>query len=132
VNDFILHARLEADTAFVCDWPLCRVLLMNDARFPWLILVPRVGGVEEVFDLGSKARASLIEEIARAGTALKQWADARKINVGTLGNMVPQLHIHVVARTPGDAAWPDPVWGTGTPEPYDDLTERVERLRRAL
>lgn len=116
---FELHLRLAADTAFVADWPLSRVLLMNDARYPWLIFVPRRDGLTELHDLDAQARSELIEEIARASSALKSLTGAAKINVGALGNLVPQLHIHVVARKPGDAAWPGPVWGQGVAMPYE-------------
>ncbi len=117
-SDFALHPRLAADTTFVADWPLARVLLMDDARHPWLILVPRRAGATEIFDLDAADRAVLIEEISRAGEGLKNLTGAAKINVGALGNLVAQLHVHIVARNIGDAAWPGPVWGQGTTEPY--------------
>ena len=134
MESFLLHERLAADTAFVADWGLSRVLLMNDARYPWLILVPRHAGLSELHDLAQAERMALIEEIARAGAALKVLADAVKINVGALGNLVPQLHVHVVARRPGDAAWPGPVWGQGTAEPYQTgaRDEFIARLRSVL
>jgi diadenosine tetraphosphate (Ap4A) HIT family hydrolase len=117
---FALHPRLEADTVFVADWGLSRVLLMNDARYPWLILVPRVADAVEIFDLFHTDRALLMEEITRASQTLKSVSGAQKINIGALGNLVPQLHVHVVARSAGDAAWPGPVWGQGTAVPYDE------------
>jgi diadenosine tetraphosphate (Ap4A) HIT family hydrolase len=132
--DFALHPRLRADTEFVADWSLSRVLAMNDARYPWLILVPRRPDLTELHDLDTSARATLTEETARAGARLKALTGAAKINLGALGNLVPQLHIHVVARNPGDAAWPGPVWGQGAPTPYETaaLAAFVARLRRAL
>jgi diadenosine tetraphosphate (Ap4A) HIT family hydrolase len=117
--DFVLHARLAADTVFVANWPLSRVLLMNDARFPWLILVPRRADVGELFQLSQKDRQELTEEMARASTKLKSITGAAKINIGALGNLVPQLHVHIVARNPEDAAWPGPVWGHGMPVAYE-------------
>jgi diadenosine tetraphosphate (Ap4A) HIT family hydrolase len=90
---------------------------MNDARYPWVILVPRRAGAVEIFDLDAADRALLVEEIAAVARVLKEGG-ARKINIGALGNLVPQLHVHVVARAPGDAAWPGPVWGKGVAEPY--------------
>lgn len=116
------------------DWPLSRVLLMNDARYPWLILVPRREGLTELHDLDAQARGVLIEEIARAGHALKSLAGAAKINTGALGNLVPQLHIHVVARKPGDAAWPGPVWGQGAVAPYEPAAREtmLKELARSL
>ena len=116
--EFDLHSRLAADTAFVADWKLCRVLLMNDARYPWLILVPRRNDVTEIFELAPEDREMLMAEIALVSERLKHFTHAAKINVGALGNLVPQLHTHIVARNPGDAAWPGPVWGHGRAEPY--------------
>lgn len=131
---FSLDFRLAADTLPVGDFTLCRVLLMNDSRFPWLILVPRRADLSEIFDLAAPERAVLIEEAAQAGEKLKAFAVAEKINIGALGNMVPQLHLHVVARRPGDAAWPGPVWGAGKASPYapEASAKLVEDLRRAL
>jgi diadenosine tetraphosphate (Ap4A) HIT family hydrolase len=116
--DFTLDPRLAADTAFVADWPLSRVLLMNDARYPWLILVPRRADVTELFDLTAADQQVLSGEIARAARTLKALTTAAKVNLGALGNMVPQLHIHIVARNPGDPAWPGPVWGHSPAMPY--------------
>ena len=117
--DFDLHPQLEADTETLVDWPLSRVLLMNDRRFPWLILVPRVRQASEVFDLPESQRAQLWSEVDFAASKLKSETGALKINVGALGNVVRQLHIHVVARNEGDGAWPGPVWGSGTRVPYE-------------
>lgn len=119
MTDFVLHERLAADAVFVTNWPLTRVLLMNDARFSWLILVPRRTDVTELFQLSQKERQELMEEIAQASKKLKAITGAAKINVGALGNMVPQLHVHVVARNPDDAAWPGPVWGHGAAVAYE-------------
>jgi len=115
---FALDARLAADTAALGDWPLCRVLAMRDARYPWLVLVPRRDGAVELTDLTPQDRAALIEEVARAADALNAETRADKINVGALGNVVAQLHVHVVARRRGDFAWPGPVWGNGASLPY--------------
>lgn len=134
MSEFLLHPRLEADTVFIADWPLSRVLAMNDARYSWLVLVPRRGELTEIHDLSAAERATLIEEIARASAMLKSLTGAAKINVGALGNLVPQLHIHIVARNPGDFAWPGPVWGQGAAQPYDASAQAafVARLRAAL
>jgi diadenosine tetraphosphate (Ap4A) HIT family hydrolase len=131
---FTLHPQLADDTVPVADWALSRVLLMNDARFPWLILVPRRAGLSELFDLKHAERMVLAEELNRASIGLKTIFKAKKINVGALGNKVPQLHVHVVARSEADAAWPGPVWGSGDAVVYqhkerDDL---VVRLRAGL
>ncbi|MQA66237.1 MAG: HIT domain-containing protein [Alphaproteobacteria bacterium] len=117
---FRLDPRLAADTLPVGAFALSRVRLMNDAHFPWLVLVPARAGLQELTDLAPADRATLMEEIAAASRALRAVARPDKINVGVLGNIVAQLHVHVVARRRGDAAWPGPVWGAGTPEPYDD------------
>ena len=132
--DFILHDRLAADSVALGDARLSSVRLMNDRRYPWLILVPRRAGLREIHELGVADRALLIEEAALAGQALQAATGAPKINVGALGNLVPQLHVHVVARSPGDPAWPGPVWGHGRPEPYAaaDLAVECAHLQQVL
>ena len=115
---FMLHPKLEADTHFAADWPLCRVLLMEDARYFWLVLVPRLAGVTEITELSMADRATLMEEAARAGRIILE-AGAAKLNLGVLGNIVPPLHLHVLGRHPGDPAWPGPVWGHSPAIPYD-------------
>jgi diadenosine tetraphosphate (Ap4A) HIT family hydrolase len=135
---FVLHPRLAADTAVIADWSLSRVLLMNDKRFPWIMLVPRRPDVSELFDLDENARTHLMGEISRVGQSLKSWAKARngcdKINVGLIGNMVPQLHVHVVARTKTDGAWPGTVWAAGPAVSYGaaELQRIAAELRDAL
>jgi diadenosine tetraphosphate (Ap4A) HIT family hydrolase len=131
---FTLHPQLQADTVLVADWALSRVLLMNDARFPWLILVPRRAGLSELFDLKHAERMVLSDELNRASVGLKTLTKARKINVGALGNLVPQLHLHVVARTESDAAWPGPVWGNGEAIPYrpEACQALIARLTESL
>jgi diadenosine tetraphosphate (Ap4A) HIT family hydrolase len=116
---FILDARLQDDAVFVGEMPLSRVLLMNDRRFPWAVLVPRRAGVAEFHDLAAADRAALAEEIAALSAALQKLTRAGKMNVGALGNIVRQLHIHVVARHDNDGAWPGPVWGAGERRPYE-------------
>ena len=131
---FTLDPRLAADAAHVCDLPLCRVLLMNDARFPWLILVPRLPDLAEINDLAASERGTLMEEIATCANILREVAPSDKINVGALGNIVRQLHVHVVARVEGDAAWPGPVWSSGAAKPYDDNWRQgmIDALRTRL
>ena len=123
--DFALDRQLAADTHLVEDWPLSRVLLMDDARFPWLILVPRRAGAVEIHDLSPADRALLIEEIARASRALTTLHQPRKINVAALGNAVRQLHVHVIARQADDAAAGGLVWNAGKATRRVD----VERVR---
>jgi diadenosine tetraphosphate (Ap4A) HIT family hydrolase len=127
---FTLDARLAADTVPVAGLALCRVLLMNDARFPWLILVPARPGLDALHRLAAEDAAVLFDEIGRAAGALEAVCAPDRINVGALGNIVRQLHVHVVARRAGDAAWPGPVWGTGTPEPY--APDALEAMRTRL
>jgi diadenosine tetraphosphate (Ap4A) HIT family hydrolase len=129
-----LHPTLARDTVEVARLPLCRVLLMKDRRFPWLILVPERESAREIHELPAADRAELIEEIARAGEVLERLFRPDKLNVGALGNVVPQLHVHVVARFAADPAWPGPVWGSGAAVPYadDELEERRKRLAAGL
>ena len=117
-SGFALHDTLAADTVEVARWPLCRVLLMQDSRYPWLILVPAQPGLTELHDLSASDQSVLMAEITSASEALVTLHAPDKINVGALGNMVPQLHIHVIARFRGDDAWPGPVWGAHPPAPY--------------
>lgn len=134
MDTFHLHPQLAADTSLIADWGLSRVLLMNDARFPWIILVPRRAGLSEIQDLKHAERMVLIEEINRAGEGLKKMTAAKKINTAALGNMVPQLHVHVIARQENDAAWPKPVWSVGSAVAYeqDIKAALIEKLRAAL
>lgn len=134
MTGFSLHPRLAADTHHVGDLALSSVLLMDDARYPWLILVPRRPELSEIVDLPAAERAVLIEEIAIASRALRDVAGAEKLNVGAIGNVVPQLHVHVVARFAADPEWPAPVWGRGTPVPYDaaECSARVALLAVSL
>jgi diadenosine tetraphosphate (Ap4A) HIT family hydrolase len=113
---------------------LSLVLLMKARQWPWLILVPRRPDIREIHDLDRSDRGRLIEEIARAGRALQTLYRPDKINVGALGNIVPQLHVHVIARFTSDPAWPRPVWGAVAPEPYDadGQAHRMAELRAAL
>ncbi len=118
MTGFSLAPRLEADSIFLTDWPLCQLRLMDDARFPWLILVPRRTGLEEWIELSVPDQALLAAEITRAGRGLEQMFKPTKLNVGALGNIVRQMHVHVIARFETDAAWPGPVWGQGQRIPY--------------
>lgn len=132
--DFVLDTRLQQDSVDVGNLGLCNVRLMNDARFPWLILVPRVADIIEVHDLANGAQAQLWREVTDTGRVLTRLYDADKLNVGALGNLVPQLHVHVIARNDGDSAWPGPVWGQGTPRPYARraMDDELDRLRSSL
>ena len=127
---FELDPRLATDTFLVGETPLSQVLLMNDARYPWLILVPRRGDITEPFALSEADQAQLWQESMRLGQAMKAHFAADKINIATLGNQVAQLHVHHIARFHVDAAWPGPVWGVGSAVPYDEAV--VEQLTHDL
>lgn len=129
---FTLHDRLKQDTFPVAQLTLCDVLLMDDKRFPWLILVPREEDIREITDLGQPERLLLMEEIAEASKLLQHLTHAHKMNVAALGNMVPQLHIHVIARFAEDAAWPNPVWGSGREQYTAEEAERYIAQLHAL
>lgn len=132
--EFELHPRLAADTVPVCAWPLCEVLLLNDANYPWLVLVPARADLRDFHDLSPDDMVTAGREISRASEALVELFAPDKVNVAALGNMVPQLHIHVVARFADDAAWPNPIWGVVPARTYetDALGARLDELRRAF
>ncbi|MGS1119517.1 HIT domain-containing protein [Rhodanobacter sp. UC4436_H3] len=131
---FTLDPRLAADTRLLASLPLCDVRLMDDARYGWLVLVPRRDGLVEIADLDEGEQATLWHEVNRAAAALRAAMPCDKLNLGALGNIVRQLHVHVVARREGDAGWPGPVWGHGQREPCAEavLHERMTTLRQAL
>ncbi len=133
-DQFALDPRLAADTVAVTRLPLCEVRLMNDARFAWLVLVPRRFDMVEISDLSDTERVTLWHEAMLTGAALRASFPCDKLNLGVLGNIVRQLHVHVLARCAGDAAWPGPVWGHGSALPYAPtiLSARVNALRQAL
>ena len=130
MDDFVLDPRIQDESLQVADLPLSVVRLMRDANYPWLVLVPRVAGASEIIDLDLAQRAELMNEIALASQALRREVPTDKLNVASLGNVVPQLHVHVIARTRSDAAWPRPVWGAVAPEPY--RAGEAETLAAAL
>jgi diadenosine tetraphosphate (Ap4A) HIT family hydrolase len=128
---FEVAERIEADSVWIVELALCQVRLMDDRRFPWLLLLPRKPGLEEWTELDDAELAKLSVEIKHAGAALGAVSAFDKLNVGALGNIVRQMHVHVIGRSVGDAAWPGPVWGQGTREPYsaaerDALASRLQ------
>ncbi|MEO8803625.1 MAG: HIT domain-containing protein [Rudaea sp.] len=131
---FALDPRLAADTLPIGDLGLSRVLLMNDARFPWLILVPRRADVREVIDLTEADQQRLLQEIAQCSQVLRAMTRPDKLNIAALGNVVAQLHVHVIARFKTDVAWPRPVWGVGSGQVYSaaELSTRMSALHAAL
>ncbi|MCX5496911.1 HIT domain-containing protein [Kaistia dalseonensis] len=118
---FALAAPIENDSIFLTDWTLCQVRLMDDSRYPWLLLLPRRPGLVEWTELDAADLATLALEIRRAGNALGAAAPFDKLNVAALGNIVRQMHVHVVGRSVGDPAWPGPVWGHGARLPYGTI-----------
>lgn len=131
---FELHPRLASDTLNVCSLRLSQVLLMNDARYPWIILVPARPELVELHDLDADDYRLLNGEIREVSQRVAALFKAHKMNVAALGNMVPQLHVHLIARQPDDAAWPAPVWGNGDAVAYEEdaATARVNQIREAL
>ena len=129
-----LHPQLARDTISIGDLALSRVFVVNDANWPWLLLVPRRAGVSEIIDLDEVAQAQLMTEIARVARALKSVTTCDKLNIAALGNVVPQLHVHVIARRVGDAGWPKPIWGAAAAVPVDkdDLDQFIAAIRRKI
>ncbi|MGE3145546.1 MAG: HIT domain-containing protein [Pseudorhodoplanes sp.] len=131
---FVLHPQLARDTVLLGELVLCRVLIVNDANYPWLMLVPRRADIVEIIDLDEVERAQLMTEIALVGGTLKQVTQCDKLNVAALGNVVPQLHVHLIARRKTDVAWPKPVWGAAQAVPVDpvNLDLFVRAMREKL
>ncbi|MCY1401390.1 HIT domain protein [compost metagenome] len=131
---FVLDSRLQQDTLPIGDFPLSRLLLMNDAQYPWFILVPRREDVSELFQLDPADQQVLWREATSLAEVLKDTFNADKMNVANLGNVVSQLHVHVIVRRRDDAAWPAPVWGRHPARPYtaEELLVIREKLRMAL
>lgn len=135
-SDFKADPAFDTGSVVVCHWSLCEVRLQDDARFPWLILIPRLTGLRELEDLTAPDRAAMMDEIVRAGHLVRTLGEAadrpvQKLNVGAIGNVTEQLHVHVVGRRHDDGLWPDPVWGRGAALPHgaDGLQAAVSRLR---
>ncbi|KTF11684.1 HIT domain-containing protein [Pseudoalteromonas sp. H105] len=125
--EFVLAPELARDCIDVADWPLCKVLLMNDSQYPWFILVPRKAGLKESIDLTESEQVLLMQESAKLSHLLRAVFSPDKLNVAALGNMVPQLHIHHIVRFKNDVAWPAPVWGKHSAVPYEDA--QLEKLK---
>lgn len=134
MTDFTLDPRLAADSAFIADGPLSQVRLIDDTRFPWLVLVPRVNGASEWLELDGGQQRLLLAEINQIGQLIRAQPGVQKLNIGALGNIVRQLHIHLVGRHDGDAAWPGPVWGHGHMIRHEPaaLVDEIERWRQRL
>lgn len=131
---FQLHERLAADTHSLGRSRLCEILLMNDRTWPWIILVPAVPDIREIYQLGKEQQQRLLEESSTLSQGMMEIFGGDKMNVAALGNMVPQLHLHHIVRFEGDPAWPGPVWGKQPPVPYEDgeLEQIKEKLKPLL
>ena len=132
--DFELHPQLVLDTVFIARLELCDVLLQKDANYPWLNLVPRVVNAREIHTLATEQQQQLLEEISFVSEKFERLTGAYKLNVANIGNMVPQMHIHIVARFEDDVAWPAPIWGAKPRKPYevDELDRLVAKLQEAF
>jgi diadenosine tetraphosphate (Ap4A) HIT family hydrolase len=138
MTDFKADPAFEAGSVFAVDWPLCQVRLQDDARFPWLILLPRVEGAVELDDLSREQRMALLDEVVRAGEVVRVLAEAAgrpvdKLNTAALGNVTRQLHVHVVGRRRDDGLWPDPIWGRpgAVRQSENDLAALLRAIREA-
>ena len=131
---FTLDARLEQDTWLIGDLPLCRLLLSNDSNYPWFILVPRREGISELFQLDDSDQQLMWRETTELARVLNELFGAHKMNVATLGNVVSQMHMHVIVRYQTDAAWPAPVWGKIPAKPYAEaqVSEMRSKLKQAF
>lgn len=134
MTEFVLDPRLATDSVFIADGPLSQIRLINDARFPWIVLVPRIEGASEWLELDGNQQRLLLAEINLVGNLVRAEPGVQKLNIGALGNVVRQLHVHLVGRREHDAAWPGPVWGNGSAERFtaQALAERIEAWRQRL
>ena len=134
MTEFKADAAFEAGSVFAVDWPLCQVRFQDDARFPWLLLVPRVPAACEWIDLDGGQQRLLLAEINQVGKLVRAEPGVEKLNIGALGNVVRQFHVHLVGRHTGDPAWPGPVWGNGTALrfPAAEREARIEAWRQRL
>lgn len=130
MSEFELDGRIARDSDLIATLDLCQLRIQNDSRWPWLVMVPQRADMTEIFELSEADQALLSAEVNHVAAALKAITGATKINVGALGNIVRQLHVHVIARFEGDANWPGPIWGYGSAEPYD--SEKRQALVNTL
>lgn len=131
---FELHPQLAADGIVIGDFPLSRLLLLNDSQYPWFVLVPRRQGITEMFELSEADQLQLHQEVMTLGRGLKHAFAADKMNIAALGNMVSQLHVHIIVRYRDDPAWPAPIWGKSPAVPYseDARQQRLDKLKPLL
>jgi len=131
---FVLDSRIEKDSVHIIDLELCQVRLQNDQRYPWLVLLPKVADLTEVHELSEQQQNQLMKESSRLAQVLKTVTGSKKINVANLGNVVAQLHWHIVARFESDDTWPGPIWGIGKAKPYSQaqMMEFIETIKAEL
>ncbi len=131
MTNFVIDPRLEAESEYVCDLELCRIFLKKDSEVPWIILVPRKESCVEITDLVDHERAKLMDEIHKSSLVLKKLFNFHKLNIATLGNIVSQLHVHVIGRSHADRAWPNPIWGTSAKGDWrsSDIYAQYDNLR---
>lgn len=131
---FVLHPKLATDSTYVCDLPVSQVRLSHNAAFPWLILIPRYADLSEIIDLEVSLQQQLWQEIARSSQIMRDLFQPTKLNVANLGNVVSQLHIHVIARFNSDPAWPNPVWNSQITTSYSavEQQQRIMQLNKAF
>ena len=134
INEFKLNSRLLEESTFVTKLTLSQVRLNHDSRFPWLILVPEIAGLKELHEIPEEHQTIVHKEMNFCSTVLQKFTSADKMNVAALGNLVPQLHIHVIARKHNDSAWPQPVWSAGDAKPYEkeSLVKLADELKERL
>jgi diadenosine tetraphosphate (Ap4A) HIT family hydrolase len=132
MTHFYLDERLAADSLPLCQTEMSLLRVSRDARFPWLILIPQRAGLADLVDLAPDDETRVMADVRAASLALRQATGCDKLNVASLGNMVRQLHVHIVARFEGDAAWPGPIWGVGEAEPLDALPDWALDVRASL
>jgi diadenosine tetraphosphate (Ap4A) HIT family hydrolase len=134
MTNFILHPQLEKDSVLVTELVLCSVRLINDANYPWLILVPRIANISDIIDLNAGQQQMLWQESALVSRVLKYLFTPDKLNIAALGNMVPQLHLHHIARYQNDVSWPKPIWGQVPSKVYsgEQLMQRIELIKTEI
>ncbi len=130
MGEFQLDARIERDSHLIRKLDLCQLRIQNDSRWPWLVMVPERAGASEIFDLSLEDQALLLAEVTKVGEAVKQATGATKINIAAIGNIVRQLHVHVIARFENDPNWPGPVWGFGQAAPYPDSEQKTTFINK--
>lgn len=132
ITAFSLDPRLAADSLPLCQSQISLLRVIRDARFAWLVLIPMRDGLADLVDLSPDDETAVMDDVRAISLALRDVTECDKLNVASLGNMVRQLHVHIIARFEADAAWPGPVWGVGEAEPFDDVPDWADTVRQTL